>query len=661
MKRRRVHLDFHTSEKIENLGIDFSKKQFQAMLKRGHVNSITLFSKCHHGWAYHPTQMNEIHPGLKFDLLGQQIEAAHEIGVETPVYLSAGLDEKIARRHPEWICRKKDEMYEQPDFSQPGYHRICFNTPYLEYLLNQIKEVCERYEADGIFLDIVGETPCYCENCKKILEERGLSVEDEVAVKALAVETYAKYTDAVRKTIDSVKYGLPVFHNSGHIETGRRDIARMNTHLELESLPTGGWGYDHFPMSAAYARTLNMDFCGMTGKFHTSWGEFGGYKHPNALKYEIALSSANGAACSIGDQLHPKGHFDEATYQLIGEAYEYLEKREEFLDGMTNTADIAFISNEAYRNYASKKKEIVMSNRNSLSDIGCARILLENHFLFDMIDLEEDFQEYKMLILPDNIVLDEKLEKRIKHYIANGGKVLLSYKSGMDLEENEFILDTGCQNLGMSEYVPSYIRPEFEIDSVGNAAFVIYCEQMKVKNIDGESLAKTEKPYFNRSAEAFCSHKHTPTSGDVSGEAIIRKGNIVYISYKIFEEYANVGSITTKEIVAHIIELLLEQEQSVKASLPSQGIVTMMESADKKRQILHLLYASPVKRGKNIEVIEDMIPLYNIEVSVKAFEEPQKVVLLPEGDTLDFKYEKNHVYFKVPKMECWQMIGLVYK
>ena len=39
-----------------------------------------------------------MHPGLDFDLLGAQIEAAHEIGVKTPVYLSAGLDEKTARR-----------------------------------------------------------------------------------------------------------------------------------------------------------------------------------------------------------------------------------------------------------------------------------------------------------------------------------------------------------------------------------------------------------------------------------------------------------------------------------------------------------------------------------------------------------------------------------
>ncbi|GAE05316.1 hypothetical protein JCM10914_1412 [Paenibacillus sp. JCM 10914] len=51
--------------------------------------------------AYHLTTANEMHPHLSYDLLGAQIEAAHEIGVNTPVYLSAGLDEKLARRHPE--------------------------------------------------------------------------------------------------------------------------------------------------------------------------------------------------------------------------------------------------------------------------------------------------------------------------------------------------------------------------------------------------------------------------------------------------------------------------------------------------------------------------------------------------------------------------------
>jgi len=74
MNFRQVHLDFHTSEKIENIGQNFSKKQFQDTLKKGHVNSITLFSKCHHGWSYHPTKTNLMHPYLTFDLFGEQVK-----------------------------------------------------------------------------------------------------------------------------------------------------------------------------------------------------------------------------------------------------------------------------------------------------------------------------------------------------------------------------------------------------------------------------------------------------------------------------------------------------------------------------------------------------------------------------------------------------------
>src|ERR1700749_2800139 len=99
------------------------------MLQLGHVDSITVFAKCHHGWAYFPSEENEIHPNLSFDLLGAQIEAGHEIGVKTPVYLSAGLDEKEARRHPDWLIRNAEEkMNWTGDFVHAGYHEFCFNS-----------------------------------------------------------------------------------------------------------------------------------------------------------------------------------------------------------------------------------------------------------------------------------------------------------------------------------------------------------------------------------------------------------------------------------------------------------------------------------------------------------------------------------------------------
>ena len=173
MRFRQVHLDFHTSEHIPDIGKQFDKAQFQQALRTGHVNSITLFSKCHHGWSYHPTKANRIHPNLSFDLLGAQIEAAHEIDVRTPVYISAGFDEKYAREHPDQLVRRREQLLNPPeDFSRAGYHLICFNTPYLDTLIAQVKEVCENYDADGLFLDITAPRVCYCKYCMRTLSER---------------------------------------------------------------------------------------------------------------------------------------------------------------------------------------------------------------------------------------------------------------------------------------------------------------------------------------------------------------------------------------------------------------------------------------------------------------------------------------------------------
>ena len=99
---RQVHLDFHTSPVITGIGRQFDKAHWQRTLKEARVNSITLFSKCHHGWSYHPTKVGKVHPHLDFNLLRLQYDACKEIGIQAPVYLSAGVDNLAAYEHPEW-------------------------------------------------------------------------------------------------------------------------------------------------------------------------------------------------------------------------------------------------------------------------------------------------------------------------------------------------------------------------------------------------------------------------------------------------------------------------------------------------------------------------------------------------------------------------------
>lgn len=656
MRFRQVHLDFHTSEAIPGIGSEFSKKQFQEMLKLGHVDSITVFSKCHHGWAYHPSKANRTHPHLSFDLLGAQIEAAHEIGVKTPVYLSAGLDEKFAWEHPEWLRRHTQWG---SDFMRSGYHEFCMNTPYLDVLVEQIEEVVTNYDADGIFLDIVGVRECYCHSCIRTARERGIDPQNKNDMKPMWEETYARYTERTNEAVHKHKPGLPVFHNGGHIPQGRRDLARRNTHLELESLPTGGWGYDHFPLSARYAQGLGMNFLGMTGKFHTSWGEFGGYKHPNALRYETALSLANGARCSIGDQLHPTGLMDDTTYRLIGEAYREVEAKERWCAETANVADIALLTVEA--SGQTKDNE----GRCPKPDQGAVRMLLEGHWLFDIVDLESDWNGYKVLVLPDRIRVDGSLERRLADFVKQGGRLLATGLSGLRTDDTGFAVDFGARWLGAGSYRPDYFVPDLQ-PPVGSAlspgtAYVVYGAGQQIEAAGGTVLGRRENPYFNRSAAAFCSHQHTPNSKESGGPGMIEGAAGIYIAWDVFEDYAEKGSLFLRETVSYALGRLLGERRTLATTLPAQGVTTIQEQAADNRWVHHLLYASPVRRGQSIEIIEDVLPIYEVNCSVKTDRPVRSVYLAPQMTELPFSQEDGRIAYTLPKLECHQMVVLQFE
>lgn len=645
MRKRQVHLDFHTSEAIP-VGKLFSKEQFRNALKTGHVNSITVFSKCHHGWSYHPTEANEIHPQLDFDLLGAQLEVCKELGVNAPVYISAGFDEKDYRKHPEWrfVCLPTEEEQLSHE-NGVHFHLLCFNTEYLDVLCKQIEEVMVKYNPCGIFLDIVSPKICYCEKCRRDMLSLGLDIENEEDRQHFADITLKKYTEATNAAVRKHSKTATIFHNGGHIPKGNYDIIESNTHLELESLPTGGWGYDHFPLSAAYVRSLkNVEFLGMTGKFHHSWGEFGGFKHPNALIYETALSIANGAGCSIGDQLHPSGEMNDATYKLIGKAYSRVEEREPWLNNAINVADIAVLSAEA-----------VTNKRDSLADIGANRMLLEGSYLYNFIDETMDFSSYKLLVLPDVAGISCKTIDKINSFMAKGGKVIASAEA--IVKNGKFSLDIGATYKGINEFAPTYLIPEYETAN-GQTEYVMRCNSHKIEADSCQVEARMQNPYFNRTAEHFCSHMHAPNNPEESFPAVITNGNIAYICWDIFTAYAQHGHLCFKELFSYICNKLLGDNKTISVGIPDKAVATYTRQDEENRSILHLIFAHTTVRGKATEVIEDTVPLKDVKCIIKKAAPPSKVMLVPECKELQFTYENGRVEFTVPEVNIHQMVAL---
>jgi len=667
---RQVHLDFHTSEYIPGIGERFDKAHWQKTLQTAGVESITCFASCHHGWSYYDTTVGKKHPNLKFDLLRAQFNACREIGIRVPVYLTAGVHNVAISEHPEW--RETDYNGQFLGWSKnafdPGFQTVCFNTPYVDYLAEQIREVVTLFpDAAGIFLDIIAQGQCCCKWCMELMACEGLNPElaaDRLKCADLALLNYfQKSTAAARfKNPD-----MPVFHNSGHVPKGRYDLFSYFSHFELESLPTGGWGYDHFPLSAKYCQQLGIDFLGMTGKFHTAWGEFGGYKPPDALRYECGAMIAHGAKCSVGDQLHPSGRLDESTYRIIGAAFAEVEQKQPWCTGAKSVADIGLLSSEAVN------RARTGGHYDNPADTGAARILLEGHFLFDVIDSNMDFRRYKMLILPDDLNIQPALQKKLNEYLAGGGKLFMTGTSGID--ENGFMFDTGAEWLGAGEFEPDYILPAPELQpAFCSSPFVMYRRPQRIKVTGGESLGDLIEPYFNRTWEHFCSHLHTPPQPEISGfSGGVQKDNILYLAHPVFSIYHDFGAVTCKEYIVNALNRLLSG-RILKTNLPSVARAVLTFQPAENRHVLHLLYSSTVQRGSEVklsnstesgklhgvELIEELIPLHNIKIEVELPENIRRATLQPEGMPLAFTQTAGRILFTVPQFTGHQMIELAH-
>lgn len=667
MRFRQIHLDFHTSPLIPGIGEKFNKKEWQETLKRAEVNSITLFATCHHGYAYYNTKVGARHPHLNFDLLRAQVDACKEIDVKTPIYLTAGINSYASEIHPEW--GEIDYTGKIYDPLYPHFHKMCFNSPYLEFLCAQIREVAELFpEANGIFTDIIHQGQCCCRHCMKGMLESGLDPRQEEDRRAYAKKVLLNY---YQKTYEAAKWknpDMPIFHNSGHITIDNREILPYFSHLELESLPTGGWGYDHYPMSAAYVRNLGMEFLGMTGKFQTTWGEFGGFKHPNALRYECAAMIANGSKCSVGDQLHPSGKLDSSTYEIIGAAYREVRQKEAWCEGAESAAEIAILSGFT--------PERQVTGRELPGDVGASRVLLESHLPFDLVDTEMDWNKYKFLLLPDEVRISEKLRSKLDTFMKNGGKLILSGTSGMALDKDEFVFDLPVVHEGTSPYQPDYVKAadDFAPDYV-HTPFVMYLASQRIKVTGGISLGEIYDPYFNRTFEHFSSHQHTPNRTEASGyDGGVLTERILYFAHPVFSIYRAYGEAAVKQYIMKAIRRFLGKEEQVDLSgLPSQGRVTLMKQKKEARYILHLLYANTILRGgvvnlsggtttgrAAIEVIEDLNPTGPVTVSLKLSETVHNVRLVPEGEELKFSYVDGRLSFEVPAFTCHSMVELAF-
>jgi hypothetical protein len=286
-------------------------------------------------------------------------------------------------------------------------------------------------------------------------------------------------------------------------------------------------------------------------------------------------------------------------------------------------------------------------------------MLLETQHQFDILDLEADLLRYKLLILPDSVAILPATGKRLNAFMKKGGCLILSHESGLNPEKENFVLpQMGIKYLGKDEYCPNYFRVKTKVAGrIAAMPQIMYEGSSKVKTLEGtEVLATVMHPYFNRTYKHFSSHFQTPVEKSTKFPAVTGKGQVIYISSPIFRAYKLHGYLVYRQLIENLIDLLLP-EKLVRAGVPSTCQVTVMQQKD--RRIVHLLNYIPERRADGLDIIEDIIPLYNLKVSIyTAGWFPTKVYLAPASIPVEFAPEGEYISCLIPRLDGHGMLVL---
>lgn len=643
-----LFFDNHTMAACPDVGTDFNANEFAGRISDCGVDFVGFHAKCNQGFCYYDTKIGIKHPSLKRDMFGEMAAACQSKNIAVTAYLNCGLSNEDAIRHLEWnTVSPKGEILQPAIYGigwvSPYIRTMCLNSPYRDYLISLILEVAHKYPVAGFLLDSLSGFPCICPTCIREMKERGVNWRDTVEVQKFARLSALRLAEDIAASVRQASKDYLLYF----LGINASDNVRIGSYLECECLPTYPcWGYDYLPIMSHHLRTLTGDdrpILNMTGRFY-AWGDFGSLRPQAGIEYDAYYGIANGMRPNIGGHIHPRGSTQGAIFDRLQAVYSKMQLNEEWYSGAVNLTDIAVISTE------------IPSKTPSL--IGITRMLSELKMQFDIVNIGADFNKYKLLILPDEVLLTPETAAKIKAFIAAGKAVISTGYSGLDLEKKDFSLgkEWGLKYLGECPFDPAFFQPMPQLsNNLPEIPLALYKRGIEVSaDNNTEVAAVLVKPYFNREWDGVYSNFYLPPDQVTALPLVTFNGKVAHISSPIFSAYYELASVELRTLFANVLSRLLPEPLLKVSGLPSFGKATV--TAQQERRMVHLINYVPELRGKS-EIVEEPLFAKMLKVAVRIDDSmPKTAYLAPGKEQLELKREGNYVFVVVPEICGYQLV-----
>lgn len=689
---RRNLVDMHIEDWNPEFLSQFKAEDYYANLVKAQVKSAMIYLQSHVGHCNWNTESGHKHasfPNCEKEMQ-KLFDLCHQGDIDVVVYYSLIYNNDAYIEHPEWRLvdvngntTRKDKGLGQY-FGGTRYGLCCPNNPeYQKFVLTQLDEIFDRFEFEGIFLDMTFWTRvCHCDACKKRwAEEHGGEIPKTMDWKQpVTMELQRKreewmyqFCQMVTDKIKSRNPNCAVEHQySTMMHSWSQGVCR---NIAMASDYCGGDFYGGVPQHSIacklyYNMTLNQPFEYMTSRCYPGLAEHTTTKTDDMLRQSVMATIAHHGAVLLIDAIDPKGTLDPRIYEKYGQLYSEAKLYEKYMEG-DMCEDVAVLYN--------LEAKYDPDNGNGMPHpdavLGACKIMQRAHIPYGVFGdwRPEKMAGSKVIVLGDAYNLDNDVVDFVKKYVQDGGNLYMSGRTNPELVEALLgVKLEGEYGARMTYMVPTETGKDLFENHNRDFPLAVTGHVQKLPKGDYDAVLATialpypvpELPeseltpdpndgYDYRSKEARFVSIHSNPPGQYLDEAPalilkkVGKGTVIYSAapFEAFDRPAN-GPLFIK-----LIEKLAGKDWSFTATGPSQLELVAFTEAAKGYTYISLVNCI---EGFSVPALVDTT------VRVKADKPVKQVLALPAETPIDFKQEDGYAVFDVPRVDICSMYRVEY-
>jgi hypothetical protein len=626
--------------------------------------------------AFYPTQLRLHHRSdfMQSDMVGAVIKEAHSRNIRVVGRFDfSKCHSDVYQEHPDWFWVGIDGA----PVTYNGLYHTCVNGGYYrDYCLRILEEALSTYPLDGVFFNMFGYQVydysgnyhgiCQCPNCKRLFREkygeelpREENWDDPVYQKYIEFKrvTVLEVAKAIIETIRRVRPETGIM-----LRTDDSDIIRLEVNRDLErELPEWGyWAGEQAKWSASFGK--GKPYCSATVHFIDIPYRFVS-ESAGCMGLRMAQQLAGGSSLDFY-VLGTLEQDDRKDYEVVKSLFKYAEQNQSAYDGLRSTARVALVDSRRTREFYERRKPMRCAHHMR----GAYRILVENHVPFDIIAderLEDDdapamLSRYDAVILANTAVLSDRQLQVLDEYVAAGGGLIATYETSLCDERGNLgshfrlkSLPAKSVEFKREDMRGAYLWIDEGIPGFEKTKRALIDEGYLFVRYEGEPCLKYDPPQpFGPPEKCY---QVPGVSSDRPGIIFgtYGQGKVAYFPWKVDRLYYR----HSLEECSKLLHFALSKVRRKPAILATNAPPHVEVSVGVNRAgdlVIHLVNFS----GKQDTAYFMPLPIYDIEVEVKAEVAAQQAQLLWANSDIPCEKTPEGVRLRVPKLDLIEAIRI---